>query len=124
MILLPYVCSAHVHPQLWLWLHVLEDNHWQATGHELVIASPRCPSRSRPSRHSPPAPMMCRAVDIRRWHLDARGLAEPFARELQHYYGAHLGVILEPEWLTENELRRRGGRAAVAPRLHVQLKEE
>ena len=59
---------------------------------------------------------------------------QAFCRTIQQRYGAALGVVLEPEWLTVRELERRFGieirtdleeqaaRRRVAPHVHLQLK--
>jgi len=62
------------------------------------------------------------AADFRRWALDAKTTAEPFCRMLQAFYGDELGVVLEPEWLTPEEISERGGILQIDPHVHVQLK--
>ena len=63
-----------------------------------------------------------RVADVRRWALDDHHKAAAFARGLQQEYGAELGVVLEPEWLTPEQIMERGGVTMVAPHLHLELK--
>jgi len=67
-------------------------------------------------------PVLCEAADIRRWQLDTTHSAGAFANVLQHLYGAGLGVVLEPEWLTPEEIAARGGIEKIAGHIHVELK--
>lgn len=123
MNLAPGVNPQGVHPVLWLALGALSILHRNATGRELIVTSLRRPPGDRPSRHSPPPPDLVTAADIRRHALDAAEGAEEFCIRLQRRYGAWLGVVLEPEWLTAAEIEARGGRGKVQPHVHVQLKE-
>jgi hypothetical protein len=111
-----------IDPRLFVWLLVVDAVHRQAAGAELIVTSVRRPHGKRPSKHSPPPDELVTAADVRRWDLDKRGIAEVFARNLQSQYGPWLGVVLEPEWLKPKEVEERGGLAAIAPHLHVQLK--
>lgn len=114
--------ATDVHPVLWAILGAIALRHRVDTKHELVVTSLRRPPGPRPSRHSPPAGQLVTAADIRRWVLDRTRSAEAFAHLLQHEYGGHLGVVLEPEWLTAEELAARGGPQLVAGHIHVELK--
>jgi hypothetical protein len=116
------VDTSGVSPSLWLYLGTIAFKHRQHTGRELTITSLRRPPGPRPSKHSPPDGELVEAADIRRWLLDELGEAAIFARKLQALYGSELGVVLEPEWLTPDEVAERGGLAAIGPHIHVQLK--
>ncbi len=122
--MLPEVDTSGVDPRLIAWLPVLDLDHRSLTTEELTVTSLRRPPAPRPSRHSPPGANLVTAADLRRWALDGRSMSEEWCRTLQWYYGRWLGVVLEPEWLTEEELATRGGLAAVQPHIHVQLKGE
>lgn len=114
---------SDVHPSLWQMLALIDYHHEDYTGNELVVTSLRRPPGDRPSKH---AGTWCTAADLRRWYLTdetmpgACDFAQAFCRELQDRYGDVLGVVLEPEWLSKAEIKRRGGK--VTPHIHVQLK--
>lgn len=120
--LLPGVDDSDVDPVLWAYLGAIATRHRLDVGPMLIVTSLRRAPGPRKSLHSPPPGELCRAADLRRWSLDTAKKAEEFAIWLQKRYGDSLGVLLEPEWLTAEQLAERGGRAAVAPHLHVQLK--
>ena len=122
MNILAGVDPAGVDPVLWVYLGAIATMHRQITDAELIVTSLRRPPGDRPSRHSPPPGEPCTAADIRRWALDHENVAAGFARDLQRRFGAELGVVLEPEWLTADEVAARGGVAAIGPHLHVELK--
>lgn len=114
--------ATEVDPLLWTYLGGIALLHRELTGAQLVVTSLRRAPSVRPSLHSPPPGMRVAAADLRRWELDDREMAEAFARELQRRWGGDLGVVLEPEWLTEDQLRDRGGRDNVTGHVHVELK--
>lgn len=116
------VISDHVHPTLWLWLGALGVLHHQATGKDMWITSLWRPFTGTPTKHAPARGDLVEAADIRRWYLDETHFAEPWAIHLRELYGSHLYVLLEPEWLTVEELAARGGREKVQPHIHVQLR--
>ena len=122
MRLLPGVDATDVHPTLWAFLGAIATRYRLDVGGELVVTSLRRPPGGRFSLHSPEPGQLCQAADLRRWDLNKAGKAEVFAKWLQNRYGPGLGVVLEPEWLTAEQLLERGGKDAVAPHLHVQLK--
>jgi hypothetical protein len=118
------VDASGVHPVLWTFLGAIAMRHRVDTGHELVVTSLRRPPGPRPSRHSPPPGELVTAADLRRWSLDSTNSTESFARLLQHLYGARLGVVVEPEWLTPAEIAARGGPDRIGGHIHVELKRE
>lgn len=122
MILKDGVDATNVHPVLWLFLGAIAARYRELTLEGLVITSLRRPPAGGKSWHSPALHVPVRAADLRRWKLDQLGQAKEFAVELRERYGAFLGVVLEPEELTLEQLRERGGRDKVAPHIHVQLK--
>lgn len=111
-----------VDPVLWSYLTLIAVEHRGWTGKELVVTSLRRPQEERPSRHFAKAGEYVTAADLRRWYLDEREAADPFCRMLQARWGNGLGVVLEPEWLSTEELAARGGPLRVEPHVHVQLK--
>lgn len=123
MTIIDDVDSTGVHPVLWVFLGVISQRHRVATGNTLIVTSLRRPPGPRPSRHSPPEGELCQAADLRRWALDAAHESVTFARALQRDYGAVLGVVLEPEWLTPDQIAERGGLDKIGPHLHVELKD-
>ncbi|MEE9360856.1 MAG: hypothetical protein V3U85_10275 [Hyphomicrobium sp.] len=84
----------------------------------MVVTSLRRPYKHG-SRHSEPYDVLVTAADIRRWDLDQIGEAEDFSRWLQTALG--LGVLLEPEWMTPEQVAARGGVDAIPPHIHAQL---
>jgi hypothetical protein len=120
--LLPDVDAEGVHPGIWTYLGILALEHRVWTGRELVVTSLRRAPGDRPSRHAPEPGALCTAADFRRWYLDERDAAEAFCRMLQARFGFDLAVVLEPEWLTQEELSERGGILKVQPHVHVQLR--
>lgn len=118
----PGVDARLVDPGIWIYLGLIATAHRIATGAELVVTSLRRPRGERSSRHSPLENSFVTAADFRRLALDQRTAADPFCRMLQMLYGADIGVVLEPEWLTTEELSLRGGVLNVEPHVHVQLK--
>jgi hypothetical protein len=122
MTLLDDVNATDVHPVLWLALGAIATYHRGTTAAEMVITSLRRAPGPRRSLHSPPPGELCQAADIRRWYLDERANAHSFGRLLQQRFGAWLGVVLEPEWLSPAEIEERGGYDSIAPHLHVELK--
>lgn len=133
-----------VHPRLWTVLPWIDGMHHTYTGEEVTVTSLRRPWKPDVvSKHAPVSPpqrdiawftpdqwdkFFCSAVDLRRWELDAEGkrqkrkLAEEFCKYIQREHGDELGVVLEPEWLTAEEIRKRGGIDKIDPHIHTQLK--
>lgn len=111
-----------VHPGIWIYLGVIALEHRLWTGAPLLVTSLRRPPGDRPSRHAPKENEEVTAADFRRWVLDESSAADSFCRMLQARFGRELGVVLEPEWLTIEELSERGGVLKVEPHVHVQLK--
>lgn len=124
MILIDGVDARGVSPRLWMYLLIIADLHEHATGEELFVTSMRRPPGARPSRHSPAYGRPVAAADLRRWYLDNHKVAETFARQLQLEFNGELGVVLEPEWLTADQIAERGGVGQIAPHLHVELHEK
>jgi hypothetical protein len=118
------VDRTNIDTVLWLYLGAISQRHREWTGHPMVITSLRRPPGPRPSLHSPPDGIPCRAADIRRWLLNDSDQAANFARRLQTDFGLELGVVLEPEWLTPEQVAERGGMSKIAGHLHVELKAQ
>ena len=116
------VDATHVEPGIYLWLGALSRAHRAWTDKELVVTKLRYPPGDRPSWHSPKEHELVRAADIRRGYLDCEDLAEVFCRMIQARYGDALKVLLEPEWLTPEELERRGGALNVDPHICIVLR--
>ena len=116
------VDATDVHPVLWTFLGAIALRHRTETGHELVVTSLRRPPGPRASKHSPGLGGLCEAADLRRWQLDTTHSAAAFANVLQHLYGACIGVVLEPEWLSESEIAARGGLDKITGHIHIELK--
>lgn len=124
-----------VHPMMYAWLGVVAVYHQELTGRAVRVTSLRRDHEPGVrSKHSPKPPTLSSAADIGRRALDKIDYAEDFCRDLQRLYGKHLGVVLEPEWLTVKQLERRFGlvlrtesrvraaRKRVGPHIHLQLK--
>lgn len=118
----PGVDARLVDAGIWIFLGLIARSHRVWTGSELVVTSLRRPPGGRPSRHTALENHPVGAADFRRHSLDERRAAEPFCRMLQVLYGEDLGVVLEPEWLTPEEISERGGILQIDPHVHVQLK--
>lgn len=131
----PGVVRDRVHPLMWAWSGAVSVYHAELTGEPATVTSARRPwAPGSSSRHAPPSGELATALDLRRWALDRVGKAEAFCRTIQQRYGAALGVVLEPEWLTVRELEKRFGirirtegeleaaRRRVGPHVHLQLK--
>lgn len=122
----PEVDSENVHPAIWVALGLIAVQHRDWTDKELVITSLRRLYGSRRSLHAPLGNAPVCAADLRRWYLDANiaedRRAKNFARNIQVRWGHWLGVVLEPEWLSAEQLEDRGGIEKVAPHIHIQLK--
>jgi len=118
----PGVDPRLVDPGIWVFLGLIARAHREWTGEELWITSLRRRPTDRPSRHAPLEHSYVTAADVRRHVLDAVSAADPFCRMLQTLYGGELGVVLEPEWLTTEEISERGGILQIDPHVHVQLK--
>lgn len=120
MRILPGVDSAGVHPGLWVALGVIGQLHKEATSAEMVVTSLRRPFiPGKVSKHAPEPGLLASAADIRRWALDAKGLSVGFCKDLQVRFGSWLGVVLEPDWLTQEEQAKFG---TTGPHIHVQLR--
>ncbi len=124
-----------VHPMMFAWLGVIAAFHHETTGRVMRVTSLRRTYRpGARSRHSPRPPALSSAADIGRRELDKIDHAEAFCVDIQRVYGKHLGVVLEPEWLTIKQLEKRFGivittkskeraaRRRVGPHIHLQLK--
>jgi hypothetical protein len=111
-----------VDPGIWIFLGIIAEHHRRWTGAELVVTSLRRPPGGRSSRHSTKEHEPVSAADFRRHALDERHAADPFCLWLQIFFGEELGVVLEPEWLTPEEISERGGVLNIDPHVHVQLK--
>jgi hypothetical protein len=122
MQLKPGVNARLVHPGIWIFLGIIAEEHRRWTSEELWVTSLRRPPGGRVSFHAPKEYEEVRAADFRRHVLDTTAAAEAFCRMLQARFGRDLGVVLEPEWLTTEELSERGGVLNVDPHIHVQLK--
>ncbi|HEY2938159.1 MAG TPA: hypothetical protein VGJ25_16265 [Gaiellaceae bacterium] len=118
------VDAREVHPVLWAFLGAIAYRHRLVAGVELVVTSLRRPPGPRPSLHAPPPGQLCRAADLRRWYLDTTTDAPDFVNQLRHAYGRELGVVLEPEELTPEEIAERGGVEKIAGHIHIQLKRQ
>lgn len=116
------VNGAGVEPNIFLWLGAVSRAHRAWTDKELVVTSLRRTPGDRPSWHSPKEHELVRAVDIRRWYLDEDDFAEAFCLMLQARYGDGLKVVLEPEWLTSEQVERRGGVLNIDPHIHLELR--
>lgn len=116
------VNDSRVSPVLGLWIGIIARHHLEWTNHELVVTSLRRDASEWPSLHVPEPEELVRAVDLRRWYLDNHDLADPFCRMLEHRYGTSIHVLLEPEWLSVEELERRGGAHHVDPHIHVGMR--
>ncbi len=122
MRILHEVDRSGVHPELWGWLIVIDKEHFHYTGEMATVTSLRRPRGS--FVHAPGEGRLVLGADLRRAALDKAGerTAHLFCRSLQLKYGAVLGVVLEPEWLTEEQIADRGGPEEVEPHIHIQLK--
>lgn len=118
----PGVDARLVDQGIWFYLGLIAAEHRRWTDVELVVTSLRRPPGDRASRHSPKEHEVVTAADFRRWVLDTKTAADAFCRMLQTCYGEDLGVVLEPEWLTMEEISERGGVLRIDPHVHVQLK--
>lgn len=137
----PGVDRSAVHPMMFAWLGAVSIYHVEITEEPLTVTSLRRSYNPQvKTKHAPPPPRLVSAADIRRRELDALDdpnelrSAAAFCRELQRCYGRHLGVVLEPEWLTVRQLEKRFGirirnksqeraaRKRVGPHIHLQLK--
>lgn len=108
-----------VHQLLWGKLALADREHQIITGEQMTITSlRRHPSPG--SKHSPETGVKATAADIRRWRLNAIGATEEFCRWLQKELG--LGVLLEPDWMTKEQIAERGGIDKITPHIHTQLK--
>ena len=118
------VDATGVSPVLFFWLGVLCAEHAIAARMEMVVTCLRRPlgGGAEGSHHEIPKPDDVTAADIRRHYLDARKNAESFCRMIQRKYGKDLGVVLEPEWLTIDQIAERGGIENIDPHIHFQLK--
>ena len=111
-----------VHPAIWMYLGVIAAEHRLWTREPLVVTELRRPPTDRPSRHAPKEDEEVTAADFRRHVLDTLHAADAFCRMIQARWGDELAVVLEPEWLTPEELSERGGVLRVDPHVHVQLR--
>jgi len=109
----------NVHALLWGKLLLADKQHIVTTGEELVVTSLRRPVSSG-SRHSPAAHVPVTSADIRRWRLDALDGAEDFCSWLQTVLD--LAVLLEPDWMTKEQIEERGGRNKIDPHIHCELR--
>ena len=108
-----------VHPFLWGKLALADREHKILTGEEMIVMSLR--RHPEPgSKHSPEVDVKATAADIRRWRLDKLQATEEFCRWLQTELG--LGVLLEPDWMTKEQIAARGGIDNIDPHIHTQLK--
>ena len=101
-----------VHQLLWGKLALADREHQIVAGEPLVVTSLRRDPKPG-SGHSPPPDVPATAADIRRWRLDALGLTESFCSWLQKEGG--LAVLLEPDWMTKEQIAERGGIDRIAP---------
>lgn len=119
-----------VHPLIWFKLALADRQHIVLAGEELVVTSIRRPfvPGARLSRHSTEElDELVTAVDLRRWRLDELGsktnpirMTERFCRWMQQELG--IGVLLEPEWMTKEQIEARGGIENIVPHIHAQLR--
>ena len=116
------VNATGVEPNVYIWLGAVSRSHRGWTDKELVVTSLRRSPGDHPSWHAPKENELVRAVDFRRWYLDEDKRAEAFCRMLQARYGKGLKVVLEPEWLTDEEVERRGGLLNIDPHVHLELR--
>ena len=108
-----------VHSLLWGKLALADREHKIITGEPMTVTSLR--RHPKPgSKHSPEPDVKATAADIRRWRLDALGHTEEFCSWLQKELG--LGVLLEPDWMTKEQIAERGGIDNIDPHIHTQLK--
>ena len=140
--------ASGVHPRLWQFLMWLDQQHLEFTEETMWVTDLRRLYRSNVNtRHATAskiaavgdprerlfAAAFVTAVDIRRWALDELGKAAEFCRHVQEVHGDQIGVVLEPEWLSLAQLKRRFPhfthhtegqlRGLVASHIHFQLKK-
>jgi len=142
--------KTRVHPRLWMFLTFLDDEifGWSKET-EITVTSLRRPFTGKRTKHAAPsfeeledldperqAPLFVLAADVRRWGLDAEraDAASEFCQSIQARFGVQMGVVLEPDWLSRDDLYARGlgqiktledetaARAKVDPHIHFQLK--
>ena len=110
-----------VHELLWAKLALADREHQIITGEPMIVTSlRRHPKPGSKSKHSPVAGTKATAADIRRWRLDDLKRTEPFCSWLQKELG--LAVLLEPDWMTKEQIAARGGLHKIVPHIHCQLK--
>ena len=113
----------NVHPLLWGKLLLADHEHVVITGEQMVVTSlRRDPKEGSKSKRSPPLAIPATAADIRRYRLDALKRTESFCRWLQKEL--QLAVLLEPDWMTKEQIEERGGIDNIDPHIHTQLRIE
>jgi hypothetical protein len=112
-----------VHPALWYKLALANEKHAQMVSNRLTVTSLRRPFLvgARLTKHTTEDPReFVLAADMRRWDLDRFGMTIEFCRWMQ--VSLNLGVMLEPEWLTVEQIAERGGVDAIDAHIHTQLR--
>lgn len=109
----------------------LDDLHMQLTKEEMVVTSGRRIPGSLRSLHGVSATEEFRAIDVRRWSLDAMpwyegndnvtSTAEFLRLARLSWWVKRYGVqfVLEPEELTSLQITQRGGH--IDPHIHVEV---
>ena len=115
---------------------MVDDLHYQLVSTEAVVTSGRRSPKAG-SLHSVPAGFSFRAVDFRRWLLDAKpwyalsaagrrdetSTWEFLRRARRSWWAKRYGVqfVLEPEELTSEQVESRGGLINIGPHIHMEL---
>lgn len=131
----PGVDSSRVHPLIWVYAHQIAMWHQDVTGYRMVITSMTRDSGSsyhNPSyagqQHNMVAPRhsmvptridLSSAFDMRRWYFKDFSQLEQFCLEVKQELD--IGCLIEPEWMTLQQIARRGGVNKIAPHVHWQL---
>lgn len=129
------VDSQRVHPLIWVYAHQIGIWHQDVTGYRMVITSMsrhRGSSYHNPSyagsQHSMVAPRhssvatridLSTAFDMRRWYFNNFPMLERFCLEVKEELD--IGCLIEPEWMTPEQIEARGGIDKIVPHVHWQL---
>ena len=115
------VTLNRVHPQLMAVAGYIACRHMEVTGKRMVITS-AARLGEKPSYHNPSwykADGWCRAFDMRRWYFDSFRVLEKFVMWCKDELD--VGALIEPEWMTPEQVEERGGLDSIDPHVHWQI---
>lgn len=122
----PVHCTHRVHPQLLVYVGFIARAFFVDTRHRMVITSMSRPGGGA-TRHDPQYKGWCLAFDMRthdprtgeRYGHETPNRLYTFVYSIKSVI--NIGALVEPDWMTPEQIAERGGLENIAPHVHWQI---